>query len=453
MPQSFRCPRGHEWEATAGITAAQEEVCPHCGARAEPNSFFAPTDALGPAAAGAPVRPDVGRSIVRPDRSSNKGLLIALIVLVAVLGPLAALGVLAMLFWVWHSEPPAVPVPQAEPDVVMVPFVAPQGAAPPGGPSALLLGRFGEPRSVAFTPDGGTLLATGGELDRRTQKRMGQLTLWDVAARRPRAVVPDPNGDLFTVAVTRDGRTLATSAAGGDVKLRDLPSGQERRTLVNLGGGSVVLVFSPDGEVLAGGTGGGTDNGRLVPGVAVLWDVATGKERLRLRGHGGMVRALAFSPDGKTIATCSPDRTVRLWDAATGRERALLKGHHNEVQSVAFSPDGTLLASSDGDGAVILWDVATGKFQQNLAGAPGPVSCLAFAGEGRWLAAGTGVVGAFGEVWLWDVKARRVREVFRGQPHVVCCVAFSPDGKTLASTGGGENVWLWDVPPDAGAGP
>lgn len=161
----------------------------------------------------------------------------------------------------------------------------------------------------------------------------------------------------------------------------------------------------------------------------------------RLPGHDQAVDAVAFSPDGKTLATGSFDSTARLWDVATGKTRHILKGHTDQVHSVAFSPDGSLLATGGRDAVVWLWKVATGERFAGLSGHEGGVTWVAFSPDGKTLAAS----GYYGTVQLWDLEAQKAGAVLGGHTKVVTSVAFSPDGKTLATGSGDQTVRLWDV--------
>jgi WD40 repeat protein len=161
-----------------------------------------------------------------------------------------------------------------------------------------------------------------------------------------------------------------------------------------------------------------------------------------------MVNCLAFSPDGKTLASGSSDATIKLWDVATGKEQATLKGHKAGVICVAFSPDGKTLASGSNrdDTTIKLWDVATGKEQATLKGHK-TGSGVTFSPDGKRLVSWGGGARDTGTIKLWDVATGKEQATLWGHRSTVASVAFSPDGNTLASGDNDMTIMLWDVSP------
>jgi WD40 repeat protein len=197
--------------------------------------------------------------------------------------------------------------------------------------------------------------------------------------------------------------------------------------------GSILSVaFSPDGKLLA--TAG-------VAGEIQLWQVADGKPLLSWKAHIRWILSVAFSPDGQIIASASDDRTVKLWDAQTGQLLRIFQEHTSWVFSVVFSPNGRILASVSDDRTVKLWDVHTGQVLKILQGHTGQVHSIAFSPDGGTLASGSND----STIKLWDVSKGECLRTLRGHAYLVQSIAFSPNGDTLASGSDDCTIKLWDV--------
>ncbi len=190
------------------------------------------------------------------------------------------------------------------------------------------------------------------------------------------------------------------------------------------------LAYSPDGKTLASA---GDDN------AVRLWDAASGKALRVLQGHEGAVFSVAFSPDGKTLASGGNDKALRLWDIASGMQLRVLQGHEGWARSLAFSPDSKTLASAGWDKTVRLWNAATCKALRVLQQGDCAVSSLAYSPDGKTLAS----AGDDKTVRLWDAASGKALRVLPGHEGWVRSLAYSPDGKTLASAGDDQTVRLW----------
>jgi len=302
--------------------------------------------------------------------------------------------------------------------------------------------------SVAFSTDG--KYALSGSNDKTVK-------LWEVATGQEVRTFKGHPGDVCSVIFSFDGKyALSGSAfrpleAGSPlpenheetIKLWEVSTGREVRTLT--GHSEVVnsVVFSPDGRYALSG---GTDE------VIRLWEVSTGKEVRKLKGHSSAVYALTLSPDGRYALTANDDKTAKLWEISTGREIRTFMGHSGQIGSVAFSPDGRYALTGSEDRTAKLWEVSTGREVRTLKGHPLSVMTVAFSPDGRYALSGVAdLVPYLTDIILWEVATGR--EVRRLKGHVgVSSVAFSPDGQYALSGGmhdsairHGGGIKLWEV--------
>jgi eukaryotic-like serine/threonine-protein kinase len=294
---------------------------------------------------------------------------------------------------------------------------------------------------LTFSPDGKSLVTS------RTSQYGGALSVWDVATGQRKLTLRGLHtGGASELAYSFDGSLLAALTRDGLLKIFD-PDGQRAyHPLIAHVGPVQAVAFSPDGKSLASG---GVRRGPTPPhpGEVFVWDLDTLRPRLSLRGHTDGVFGVAYHPRGAELATVSADRTVRLWDGQSGKEGLTLRGHTVPVYAVAFSPDGGRLATAGGEpgapGELKLWDAATGQELASLAGHEREVRCVAFSPDGKLLASG-GAVGE-GVVKVWDIAEGREILSITGQGDLLPGVPFNRDGTRLAGGGVDGSVRLWDV--------
>ena len=289
-------------------------------------------------------------------------------------------------------------------------------------------------------------LSPGGVL--AVSDSRGSIRLWNALTRRPIGGPIASHHAVTGLALGADGKVLAVAADG--LRLWSTATGQRIGGTLPAADAAGPVAVSPDGSLVAAI---GTD------GKARLWKVATQQATgtTVTVGSSASQGALAFSPDGTTFVTVSADGTAALWSVATQRRLGVLMtggssaaatAGSRPVAGVAFSPDGRTLATVSASGSVRLWDTATQQeIGTPMTAGPGPVYAVAFSPDGTMLATADGD----GSARLWDTATQQeIGTPMTAGPGPVDAVAFSPDGGTLVSFGGDGNGRRWDVAFPAG---
>jgi WD40 repeat protein/tRNA A-37 threonylcarbamoyl transferase component Bud32 len=290
--------------------------------------------------------------------------------------------------------------------------------------------RQGEINALAFSPQGG-MIATAG--------RDKTVTLWEAGTGKKVRVLPDHQGEITCLAFSTAGNMLAAGGGPGsrrgEVRLWSVDRGILLASHFGLPDRILAVSFGREGKLAAGGS----------DGLIRIWDQAHSSEPLVFRGDPRVVFGLAFSPDGRRLASAGRSGRIHIWNSSGGQESldlsALLR-----TEAIAFHPDSKQLASAGRSagltGDILLWDLDRPQKPRVLSGPSGTVQALAFAPDGRHLAA----AGDDKSIRLFDLdQAESVPVLLTGHAGRVLALAFSPDGSLLASAGEDDTIRLWNI--------
>ena len=278
-------------------------------------------------------------------------------------------------------------------------------------------------KSVVYSPDGRYLASGSGD---------DTIKIWEVATGKELRTLTGHSSLVSSVVYSPDGRYLAGGSWDNTIKIWEVATGKELRTLTGHSYQVTSVVYSPDGRYLASGDSFGTIK---------IWQVATGTELRNLTGYYLPVNSVVYSPDGRYLASGGDDKTIKIWEVATGKGLRIFTGHSSEVNSVVYSPDGRYLASGSWDNTIKIWEVATGKELRTLNGHSDWVESVVYSPDGRYLASGS----RDNTIKIWEVATGKQLRTLTGHSSPVFSVAYSPDGRYLASGSYDNTIKIWRV--------
>ncbi|MBN3882333.1 MAG: serine/threonine-protein kinase [Nostoc sp.] len=275
--------------------------------------------------------------------------------------------------------------------------------------------------SVAISPDGKTIASSGD--DRK-------IKLWNLATGKQISSLNAYSQQVNAVAISPDGKTLVGGGDDNTIKVWNLATEKQIRTLTGHSDSVHALAISADSQTLVSGSDDNTIK---------IWDLATGEQIRTLVGHTFWVRSVAISPDAVILASGSFDKTIKIWNLTKGYSIRTLLGNSQTVTTVAISPDGKTLASASRDRTIKLWNLVTGKEIRTLVGHVNTVTTVAFSADGKILASGS----RDRTIKLWNLATGEEILTLAGHTNTVTSLTFSPDDKTLVSGSEDNTIKIW----------
>jgi WD40 repeat protein len=283
--------------------------------------------------------------------------------------------------------------------------------------------------SVGFSPDGEHLVAGSDE---------GPVCVWDLSTAKEILLLQGHQGHVNSAVFSPDGKRILTASDDGTTRLWNAASGEQMLVVEDKPPGEEdfpappvrFAAFSPDGTRIA----------IQSPTAASIWDTAAGKKIMTLAWD-ARGASVAFSPDGKSIATTSMDATVRLWNAETGAPISVLRGHEGEVLSAAFSADGKRIVSASWDKTARIWDVASATEIAVLRGHESWVWSAEFSSDGKRIVTSSGDQS----VRVWNAEPDEPIAVLNGHSDDVLSAAYSPNGSRIVTASKDKTAQIWNL--------
>ncbi len=290
-------------------------------------------------------------------------------------------------------------------------------------PLAVLRGHTDAVYAVAVTPDG-KKVASGSEDE--------TLKIWDLDSGQYLTTPKGHTGTIYNATVTPDGKKVVSGSQDRTLRIWDLDSGQCLATLEGHTESVFTVAVTPDGKKIVSGS---------VDNTLKIWDLDSGQCLATLEGHTESVLGVAVTPDGKKIVSGSRDKTLRTWDLDSGQCLATLEGHTRSVYSLAVTSDGKKIVSGSYDNTLRIWDLDSGQYLAILEGHTRTVRSLAITPDGKKVVSGSDDKA----LRIWDLDSGQCLTIFKGHTGGVNSIAVTPDGKKAISGADDKTIRIWDI--------
>jgi WD40 repeat protein len=294
-------------------------------------------------------------------------------------------------------------------------------------PLRFLEGHTDAVQTVAISPDGKAIASASDD---------GTVKLWQLESNNPIPIreIRDQGGWVRAV-VFLSNQQIATAGQDKNIKIIDVATGKVVKTLSGHTNLVNNLAIAPAQDLLASGSYDSTIN---------LWHISKGKLWRSLTGHTDKILGLATSPDGKLLASVSRDKTIRIWDVETGKTLVAIALSRAGASSILITPDSKQVISGGNDNVIRVWDIATGKQAFILSGHEDAIGAIAITNDGNYLFSGG--KDSPNSIRFWNLKTRALLWNLIGHTDLVTSLVITPDQHKLISSSQDKNIAIWEVP-------
>ena len=287
----------------------------------------------------------------------------------------------------------------------------------------ILKGHIGKVNAIKFSPNGKLLASSSDD---------NTIKIWDVKSGREKRTLVGHSNYVTCLSFSPDGNRLVSGSEDNTVRVWDVYGNNAERIKLEAGDEMITTCFSPDGSYIASAS--------FLDGTITVYDAHTGKAAHSFNGD-SFIKSICIHPTEKQTLATAADSIIKIWNLEDGSLLHTLSGHHRNIHYIAFSQDGKYMASASSDKTIMLWDAHTYKHLKTLTGHTDEINHLAFSNDGNYIASASNDK----TIKVWNVGTGNCEKTLSGHNDGVKVVSFSPNNQLLASASDGNTIKIWDV--------